>query len=91
LIAPPLSILLYAERLPTQPWDQLLAIGVLVSVAAVPVIVRVGSKLQKKRTNRLREAFGPDYEASVQKHGNWRRAESELLKRLRAEDRAKAD
>ena len=62
--------------------------GVLLSVAIVPLIVKAGSAWQKKRTDRLRAAFGPEYEECVNEHGDWRKAERVLLRRLRMQDRA---
>jgi hypothetical protein len=77
------AALLYAERLPTTPWDQLLAIGVVVTAALVPIAVKIGSGIQEKRTDRLRAEFGPEYERLVQFHGDWRKAEAELARRSR--------
>jgi hypothetical protein len=77
------AALLYAERLPTTPWDQLLAIGVVVTAALVPIAVKIGSGIQEKRTDRLRAEFGPEYERRVQFHGDWRKAEAELARRSR--------
>src|SRR5205085_2691358 len=74
---------LYQERLPVHPWDLLLAAGVLVTAAIVPVIVRVGSRLQEQRTERLRAEFGSEYDDLVNHHGDWRKAESVMVRRRR--------
>jgi hypothetical protein len=57
---------------------------VLGTAALIPIVVRVGSQLQERRTIALREEFGPEYERLVNHHGDWRKAESEMLKRRRS-------
>ncbi len=78
-----LTLLLYQEWLRANPWDQLLAASVLLTVLAVPVIVKIGSGMQERRTERLRAEFGDDYDRAVEEHGHWLRAESALIKRRR--------
>lgn len=62
------------------PWDPLLATAILLAVAAVPIAVKIGLEIQQKRTRRLREEFGPGYDAAVREHGDWRKAEAALIR-----------
>ena len=77
-----IAALLYQELLRSHPIDQLLALSILLAVGSIPLIVRVGSSIQRKRTQRLRAHFGPEYERCVNKHGDWRKAEAELLRKM---------
>ena len=47
--------LLYQEYLRTEPWDFLLALGVILVVAAVPAIVGIGLWMQSRRAEEERE------------------------------------
>jgi len=47
--------LLYQEYLRTEPWDFLLALGVILVVAAVPAIVGIGLWMQSRRAEEARE------------------------------------
>ena len=67
------------ELIDAKPWDPLLGASIVVAVAAVPLVVKIGIGMQRRRTERLRREFGDDYAATVVKHGNWRVAERELL------------
>jgi hypothetical protein len=60
-----------------EPWGWILLIAVVVvAVAAVAWMFR-----QKRRTEQLREGFGPEYQRAVDEHGDRRRAEAELAER----------
>lgn len=83
------ATLLYQERLPAHPYDQLLAAGVLLTAFAIPLVVKLGSSMQQKQTQRLRAEFGPEYERAVNEHGDWRKAEAELRRRMRSQARVK--
>lgn len=76
-------VFLADEWLNARPWDQLLALAVLGAVACVPLAVKLGTSYQRRRTERLRSEFGPDYDIAVNEHGDWRKAERELEKRIR--------
>ena len=55
---------------------------VLIAVAAVVVIALVAwQMLAKRRTSRLQETFGPEYERTVEESKNRREAESQLTDR----------
>jgi hypothetical protein len=81
------DIYLAGELLPTHPWDQLLALAILGAVLSIPLIVKIGIMLQKRRTAALQEQFGDEYDALIQKHGDRRAAERELLRRLQSSGR----
>ncbi|HXU24177.1 MAG TPA: hypothetical protein VN697_09130 [Tepidiformaceae bacterium] len=74
-------VFLADEILHKWPWDTLLAIAVVGTVALVPIAVAIGSSYQRKRTEQLREEFGPDYDIALNEHGDWRLAERELMER----------
>jgi FtsZ-interacting cell division protein ZipA len=64
----------------------LIVIGLLVLLA---VILIAWLSLQKRRSERLRERFGPEYQRTVEQYGDKRRAEEELAgreKRVQALD-----
>jgi hypothetical protein len=56
-------------------------IWVLIVVAVIAVVFGVFMYMQKERTRRLREKFGPEYDRLVHDRGNPRKAEDELLDR----------
>lgn len=54
---------------------------ILIIIAAVIVAVGVWMSLQKRRTEKLRSQFGPEYDRIVQDTGDKRKAEKELQER----------
>lgn len=83
------ALILADEVLDSHPWDILLAIGVIATLAVVPLAVFIGTRWQESRTARLREEFGDEYDELVDHHGDWRRAEAEMVRRSR--DRRKQE
>jgi predicted nucleic acid-binding protein len=63
-------------------WGWIL-IAVIVVIAVVAVVVVARSVNTRKRTERLRERFGPEYERTVDKVGEQSAAEEELAARER--------
>jgi hypothetical protein len=61
--------------MPTWAWI-LIAAGILLAVAATFVLVT------RRRTARLRERFGPEYDRTIEKRGGRREAEAELGTRV---------
>src|SRR5829696_1043065 len=57
--------------------------GVLIAIVVVVVLVALLAVLlaQRRRTERLRERFGPEYQRTVARAGDRRAAESELASR----------
>ncbi|MBF6599945.1 MAG: hypothetical protein IVW36_05495 [Dehalococcoidia bacterium] len=47
-------VLLYREWFPTQPWDTLLAIGIIIIVAGVPTALGIGGMILKQRSDASR-------------------------------------
>ena len=64
-------------------------IWVLVAVLVVLVVVLAVLLLRSRRSQRLQEDFGPEYERAVEERGDRRRAEAELAERR--ERRARLD
>ena len=75
-------------------------VAIIIAVIVVIVGAILAFYLQRRRSERLRERFGPEYERSVAESGDRRRAEAQLEKRaervekfhlrpLTAEDRAR--
>ena len=58
--------------------DQLTLIVIIIVVALVVVAVGVWMYLQKRRTEQVRERFGPEYDRAVTEHGDQRGAQAEL-------------
>jgi hypothetical protein len=58
----------------------------LAVVAAVVLCVVVAVGVGRRRTARLREEFGPEYERTLQAHGDQYTAEAELRRRLHEHD-----
>jgi hypothetical protein len=54
---------------------------ILVAVLAALLVVAAVLLWRKRRSEQLREGFGPEYERTVAEHGDRRAAESELLER----------
>lgn len=65
--------------------DQLLIVGI--AIAALAAAVMAWFVMQKRRSERLREQFGPEYEQAVGELGDRRRAESELIQRRKRVER----
>ena len=75
------------ELIDAKPWDPLLGGAIVVSVALVPLLVKLGQGIQRRRTERLRALFGHEYERTVARHGDRWLAERELRKRARDRSR----
>jgi hypothetical protein len=58
--------------------DQITLIVIIVVVALVVVAVGVWMYMQKRRTEQVRERFGPEYDRAVTEHGDQRGAQAEL-------------
>ena len=58
--------------------DQITLIVIIVVVALVVVAVGVWTYMQKRRTEQVRERFGPEYDRAVTEHGDQRGAQAEL-------------
>jgi hypothetical protein len=58
--------------------DQLTLIVIIIVVALVVVAVGVWMYMQKRRTEQVRERFGPEYDRAVTEHGDQRGAQAEL-------------
>jgi hypothetical protein len=58
--------------------DQMTLIVIIIVVALVVVAVGVWMYLQKRRTEQVRERFGPEYDRAVTEHGDQRGAQAEL-------------
>ena len=57
---------------------------IIVAIVAVAIIAAVGTRLaRRKRSEQLREQFGPEYERAVRQSGGQREAESELRERAK--------
>ncbi|MGE3076226.1 MAG: hypothetical protein AB7N24_10130 [Dehalococcoidia bacterium] len=72
------SLFLADEVLDARPWDQLLAIGIVVTVLSVPLLVRWLQARQRERTKRLCAEFGADYDEVVNRYGGVANAERAL-------------
>ena len=57
-------------------------IWVLVIVVAVLLCAVIWLALRQRRTARLREGFGPEYDRTLEERGDQRAAESELRERV---------
>ncbi|ORA33906.1 hypothetical protein [Mycobacterium aquaticum] len=66
--------------MPTWSW---IVIAVVVLIIVVLAVIAGASMMRKKRSDRLREQFGPEYERAVDTAGGQRAAEKELLARER--------
>ena len=66
--------------MPTWSW---IVIAVVVVVIVLLAAVVAASMVRQKRSERLRDQFGPEYEHTVDKAGDQRAAERELLARER--------
>ena len=66
--------------MPTWGW---ILIAVLAVIAVLAIIVAVWATFARRRSQRLKEHFGPEYERLVGKTGDERSAERELAARER--------
>lgn len=66
--------------MPTWSW---IVIAVVVVVIVLLAVVVAASMMRQKRSERLKDQFGPEYEHTVEKAGGQRAAERELLARER--------
>jgi hypothetical protein len=66
--------------MPTWIW---IVIAVVAVVIVALALVAVASMMRKKRSDRLKDRFGPEYERAVDTAGGQRAAEKELLARER--------
>jgi hypothetical protein len=55
--------------------------GIIIAIIAVVVIAIIAFYFSRRRSEKLRERFGPEYERSVKESGDRRRAEEQLEKR----------
>lgn len=62
-------------------------VWIVIAVAAVAVLLAIWwAASRSRRTGRLREGFGPEYDRTVDETGSRRRAESELTEREKRHD-----
>ncbi|WP_458319979.1 hypothetical protein [Mycolicibacterium brisbanense] len=66
--------------MPTWSW---IVIAVVVLIIVVLALIAGASMMRKKRSDRLKDQFGPEYERAVDTAGGQRAAEKELLARER--------
>lgn len=74
--------------MPTWSW---IVIAVVVVVIVVLALIAVASIMRKKRSDRLKGRFGPEYERAMDSAGGQRAAEKELLARERKHDKLNID
>jgi len=67
-------------------WEWIL-IAVIVVIAALAIFIAVRMANSRKRTGRLKERFGPEYERTVRDAGEQRAAEDELAARERKREK----
>ncbi|OCB09305.1 hypothetical protein A5717_26405 [Mycolicibacterium porcinum] len=72
--------------MPTWSWIVIVVVAVVIVLLAVVV---VAAMMRQKRSERLREQFGPEYEHAVETAGGQRAAERELLARERKHNKIK--
>lgn len=72
--------------MPTWSWIVIAVVALVIVLLAVIVGV---SMMRQKRSERLREQFGPEYEHAVETAGGQRAAERELLARERKHNKLK--
>jgi len=61
--------------------DHQVLIVLIVVIVAVLVVAAIVFVSKRKRSEHLREKFGPEYDRTIQQHGDAARAETELLAR----------
>jgi hypothetical protein len=54
---------------------------VVAAIVAVVLVVACAAMLRQRRTARLREGFGPEYDRALEEHGDQRTAEEDLRRR----------
>ncbi len=74
--------------MPTWSW---IVIALVVVVIVLLAVVVAASMMRQKRSERLREQFGPEYEHAVESAGGRRAAERELIGRERKHNKLKID
>ena len=67
-------------------WGWILIAAAIVVIAAIAIVV-ARSANSRKRTERLKERFGPEYERTLGETGEQRAAEAELASRERRRDK----
>ena len=67
-------------------WGWILIAAAIVVIAAIAIVV-ARSATSRKRTERLKERFGPEYERTLGETGEQRAAEAELASRERRRDK----
>ncbi|MBU9764197.1 hypothetical protein FR943_10125 [Mycobacterium sp. TNTM28] len=72
--------------MPTWSWILIVVVAAVIVLLAVVV---VAAMMRQKRSERLREQFGPEYEHAVESAGGQRAAERELLARERKHNKLK--
>ncbi|OBB33758.1 hypothetical protein A5792_10560 [Mycolicibacterium peregrinum] len=72
--------------MPTWSWIVIAVVAVVIVLLAVIV---AASMMRQKRSERLREQFGPEYEHAVETAGGQRAAERELIARERKHNKLK--
>jgi hypothetical protein len=60
--------------------EMILTIGIFVVVGVI-VTYLIAVALRRRRSQKLREEFGPEYDHTIDRHGNRARAETDLRKR----------
>jgi hypothetical protein len=58
-------------------------VGVVVVVVLIAVAIAVAVNMEKKRTERLRSQFGPEYDLLLSETGSRKKTEAELLSRIK--------
>ncbi|OFB45438.1 hypothetical protein BA059_00435 [Mycolicibacterium sp. (ex Dasyatis americana)] len=71
--------------MPTWSWIVIVFVAVIIVLA----VVVVAAMMRQKRSERLKEQFGPEYEHAVESAGGQRAAERELLARERKHNKLK--
>jgi hypothetical protein len=67
--------------------DPIVWIVVAVVIALVVIALIISASKKRKRTEHLRERFGPEYDRTVKREGSRSKGESELLEREQRRDR----
>jgi len=61
--------------------DQRVLIAIVIAVVLIAIIAIAVTLVRRRRSRRLREQFGPEYDHAVRQRGNRTKAELELLNR----------
>lgn len=67
-------------------WGWILMAAIIIVIAGAVFVVAISAS-RRKRTNRLKERFGPEYERTVSEAGEQQAAEKELVARERKRDK----